>query len=133
MVVGVKQSKLDDGISNALHSDKVQIHGYNSIQHGLEKLPSGERIMLDKGQISLDLFKSVSHMNIIHAESPATLLKACKNETEMPGVSNHIADVLDRGWHYATLYFGETQIRTGHIVAAALQSRELRRAYILPS
>src|SRR3954453_10627092 len=26
-----------------------------------------------------------------------------KNETEMPTVSNTLIDLLDRGWHYATL------------------------------
>src|SRR5262245_27720746 len=52
-----------------------------------------------------------------------------KNETEMPGVSTQITDVLDRGWHYATLFFGETQIRTGHLLVAALKSNELRRAF----
>ncbi len=51
-----------------------------------------------------------------------------KNETEMPGISTQITDVLDRGWHYATLFFGETQIRTGHALVAALKSPELRRA-----
>ena len=51
-----------------------------------------------------------------------------KNETEMPGISNQVAEALDRGWHYATLLFGETQIRTGHILVAALKSLELRRA-----
>ena len=50
-----------------------------------------------------------------------------KNETEMPGVANNVVDVLDRGWHYATLFFGETQIRTGHVLVAALKSLELRR------
>jgi type VI secretion system protein VasG len=53
-----------------------------------------------------------------------------KNETEMPGVSNTIVDLLDRGWHYATLFFGETQIRTGHILSGGLKSTELRRAFI---
>jgi type VI secretion system protein VasG len=52
-----------------------------------------------------------------------------KNETEMPTVSNTVMDLLDRGWHYATLFFGETQIRTGHILVGALQSRELSRAF----
>ena len=52
-----------------------------------------------------------------------------KNETEMPGVSTQITDMLDRGWHYATLFFGETQIRTGHLLVAALKSNELRRAF----
>ena len=52
-----------------------------------------------------------------------------KNETEMPSVSNTVIDLLDRGWHYATLYFGETQIRTGHVLVGAMQSRELWRAF----
>lgn len=51
-----------------------------------------------------------------------------KNETEMPGVSNTLVDMLDRGWHYATLFFGETQIRSGHLLVAALNTLELRRA-----
>jgi type VI secretion system protein VasG len=50
-----------------------------------------------------------------------------KNETEMPGVANSIVDGLDRGWHYATLFFGETQIRTGHVLVAILKSTDLRR------
>ena len=51
-----------------------------------------------------------------------------KNETEMPTVSNTMMDLLDRGWHYATLFFGETQIRTGHVLVGAMQSRDLDRA-----
>ena len=50
-----------------------------------------------------------------------------KNETGMPGVSTQLTDVLDRGWHYATLLFGEVQIRTGHVLLAALKGIELRR------
>jgi type VI secretion system protein VasG len=53
-----------------------------------------------------------------------------KNETEMPGISNQVADALDRGWHYGTLLFGETQIRTGHLLVALLKSTELRRALV---
>src|ERR1700722_11194694 len=51
-----------------------------------------------------------------------------KNETEMPAVSNTVIDLFDRGWHHATLFFGETQIRTGHLLVGALQSRDLARA-----
>src|SRR5215468_10263956 len=52
-----------------------------------------------------------------------------KNETEMPSVSNVVIDLLDRGWHYATLFFGETQIRTGHVLVAGLKSNDIRRAF----
>src|ERR1700738_4267271 len=51
-----------------------------------------------------------------------------KNETEMPAVSNTVMDLLDRGWYYATLFFGETQIRTGHLLVGALKKNDLRRA-----
>ena len=51
-----------------------------------------------------------------------------KNETEMPAISNTVMDLFDRGWHHATLFFGETQIRTGHLLVGALQSRDLARA-----
>jgi type VI secretion system protein VasG len=50
-----------------------------------------------------------------------------RNETEMPGVSAQITDILDRGWHYATLMFGEGQIRTGHILFAGLKTPDLLR------
>jgi type VI secretion system protein VasG len=40
-----------------------------------------------------------------------------------------VIDLFDRGWHYATLFFGETQIRTGHLLVGALQSRELSLAF----
>jgi len=49
------------------------------------------------------------------------------NKTEMPGISENIIDALDRGWHYATLMFGETQIRTGHILSAVLKEPKLAR------
>ncbi len=51
-----------------------------------------------------------------------------KNETEMPGISNHMTDILDRGWHYATLLFGEVQIRSGHALIAGLKATEIKRA-----
>ena len=44
-----------------------------------------------------------------------------KNETEMPGIATQITDALDRGWHYATLFFGETQIRTGHVLVGGAE------------
>ena len=56
-----------------------------------------------------------------------------ENETEMPGISNTLVDVLDRGWHYATLFFGEPQIRSGHLIVASLKSLELKRALLANS
>ena len=79
-----------------------------------------------------DLSLTVDHYKLDRAkllkDIAATIDGFRKQETEMPGISNQITDLLDRGWYYATLFFGETQIRTGHLLLGALKSRELRRA-----
>src|SRR5687768_7999690 len=51
-----------------------------------------------------------------------------QNQTGMPEVSDHVQEILDGGWYYATLFFGETQIRTGHLLVGAFKKPELRRA-----
>jgi type VI secretion system protein VasG len=76
---------------------------------------TADHFKLDRGKLMTDITAVVDGFR--------------KNETEMPAVSNTVMDLLDRGWHYATLFFGETQIRTGHLLAGALQSRELARAF----
>lgn len=79
-----------------------------------------------------DLALTADHFKLDRARLLAEIGAAAdgfrRNETEMPGISNTVVDLLDRGWHYATLFFGETQIRTGHVLVAALKSLELRRA-----
>ncbi len=49
------------------------------------------------------------------------------NKTEMPEISDTVIDALDRGWYYATLMFGETQIRSGHILTALLKDPRTQR------
>jgi type VI secretion system protein VasG len=76
---------------------------------------AADHFKLDRGKLMTDVTAVISALR--------------KRETEMPTVSNTVMDLLDRGWHYATLFFGETQIRTGHLLVGALQSRELTRAF----
>jgi type VI secretion system protein VasG len=75
---------------------------------------TADNFRLDRNKLLMDINAAISGFR--------------KNETEMPSVSNTVMDMLDRGWHYATLFFGETQIRTGHALVGALQSHELSRA-----
>ncbi|MEM7683806.1 MAG: type VI secretion system ATPase TssH [Paracoccaceae bacterium] len=50
-----------------------------------------------------------------------------KGVTEMPQVSEQIVDTLERAWFYATLFFGEMQIRTGHVLMGMLKDMKLNR------
>src|SRR5580698_3168068 len=81
-----------------------------------------------------DLALTADHFKLdrakLLADATAIVNGFKRNETEMPGISNQVADALDRGWHYATLLFGETQIRTGHLLVAMLKSLELKRALV---
>lgn len=84
-----------------------------------------------------DFALSLDHFKIDRARLIAdltTLVSGLRTrETEMPGISAQIADALDRGWHYATLFFGETQIRTGHLLVGMLSFPDLKRAVLQAS
>lgn len=82
-------------------------------QQGSDLALTADKYGLDRGRLSADLARAVDGLK--------------RSETEMPGIANGVADLLDRGWHYATLLFGEMQIRSGHLLVAALKSNDLRR------
>ncbi|HMI00773.1 MAG TPA: type VI secretion system ATPase TssH, partial [Bradyrhizobium sp.] len=75
---------------------------------------TAEHFKLDRAKLLMDLGDAIGNLR--------------QNQTEMPEVSEQVQEVLDSGWYYATLLFGETQIRTGHLLAGAFKKNELRRA-----
>jgi type VI secretion system protein VasG len=113
-----------EALFKALRQAKSAGNRNVELAHWLVHILQGERtdIGLTADHFKLDRGKLLTDV-------AAVLNGFAKNETEMPAVSNTVMDLLDRGWHYATLFFGETQIRTGHILVGALQSRELARAF----
>ncbi|MDQ7774636.1 MAG: type VI secretion system ATPase TssH [Paracoccus aminovorans] len=68
---------------------------------------------LDRGRMLKDLGRAMDGLQ--------------KNVTETPGISERLADGLNHAWTYATLFFGEAQIRTGHLLVALLNDPVLRR------
>jgi type VI secretion system protein VasG len=43
-------------------------------------------------------------------------------------LSSHVENAVERGWVYATLMFGEGQVRTGHLAVGMLKTPSLRNA-----
>jgi len=74
---------------------------------------------LDRGKALKDIDKSMSTLE--------------KNITETPGISESLSDTMNHAWTYATLFFGEVQIRTGHMLVAMLNDGNLRRELIFCS
>ncbi|QCI64042.1 type VI secretion system ATPase TssH [Phreatobacter stygius] len=114
-----------DAFIQALRQAKTAGNRNLELAHWLHQVMQAERTDLGA---TLDYFKV--DRGKLSAETLATINGFRKNESEMPGVANAMVDLLDRGWHYATLFFGEVQIRTGHALLAAMKSMDLRRALI---
>ncbi len=49
-----------------------------------------------------------------------------RGSTSISDLSSHIEDAVERGWVYGSLLFGESQVRTGHLVVGILNTRALR-------
>ncbi len=73
-------------------------------------------LKLDRGRALKDLDRAMAALR--------------KGVTESPGIADTLGDALNHAWTYATLFFGEVQIRTGHALVAALSDPHLRRELI---
>lgn len=79
-----------------------------------------------------DLHHIVKQFNI----NPARLVKDMTNaldrlprgSTSISDLSSHIEEAVERGWVYGTLMFGESQVRTGHLMVGILKTRGLTNA-----
>ena len=110
-----------DAFMQALRHAKNEGNRHLELSHWLFHLVSNER-----SDISVTLIQSGGDRARLLADLQRAVEGLRKNVTEMPGISGGVTDLLDRGWHYATLLFGEAQIRSGHLLVAALKGKELR-------
>jgi type VI secretion system protein VasG len=56
-----------------------------------------------------------------------------RGATSVSDISARVEDATERAWVWATLRFGATSIRTGHLIVAMLKTRELRNAALAVS
>jgi type VI secretion system protein VasG len=77
-----------------------------------------------------DLQQLIAHYRIdndaLNRDLTAALDRLPRGATSVSDISEHIADVIERGWVFGTLMFGATQVRTGHLVVGMLKTPRLR-------
>ncbi|MGR8928999.1 MAG: type VI secretion system ATPase TssH [Gammaproteobacteria bacterium] len=56
--------------------------------------------------------------------------KLPRGSTAISDFSPHIEESVERGWVYGTLLFGETQVRSGHLLVGALKTKTLGNALL---
>jgi type VI secretion system protein VasG len=49
-----------------------------------------------------------------------------RGATSISDLSEHVENAVERGWVYGTLMFGESQVRTGHLLFGMLKTPSLR-------
>ena len=113
-----------DAFMRALRHAKKRGHAMSSWRTGCCTSCPNDRSDVS---LALDHYK-IDRARAAEGRRPTSSTASARTRPRCLASRTQITDVLDRGWHYATLFFGETQIRTGHLLVAALKSRELRRA-----
>jgi len=53
-----------------------------------------------------------------------------RGATSISDLSSHVEDAVERGWVFGTLLFGESQVRTGHLVVGILKTKDLRHGLL---
>jgi type VI secretion system protein VasG len=82
-----------------------------------------------------DLHRIIKHFGLEPARLARDFTESLdglpRGATAISDLSPHIEDAVERGWVFATLMFGESQVRTGHLVVGILKTPVLRNT--LPS
>ncbi len=53
-----------------------------------------------------------------------------RGSTSISDISSNVEEAVERAWVFATLMFGEAQVRTGYLIVSILQTRSLRNVLV---
>jgi type VI secretion system protein VasG len=81
-----------------------------------------------------DVLRIVKHFEIdtsrLAKDLTDTLDRLPRGATSISDLSAHVENAVERGWVYATLMYGDRQVRTGHLVVGILKTPSLRNALV---
>jgi len=81
-----------------------------------------------------DLHRIVRHFELDSSRLAKDITDALdrlpRGATSISDLSSHVENAVERGWVYATLMFGEPQVRTGHLMVGILKTPSLRNALV---
>lgn len=79
-----------------------------------------------------DLHKIIRQFNLdpsrLAKDFTDALDRLPRGSTSISDLSQHIEDAVERGWVFGTLMFGESQVRSGHLIVGILKTKGLSHA-----
>ncbi len=83
-VLFIQKEALDEKAAEYLAAKHIQVEEYGSIVSFLEKLPAGQKVLIDRRHCSYALYKTLDgKQNLIEKKNPTEALKAVKNPVEL--------------------------------------------------
>jgi len=79
-----------------------------------------------------DLGRVIQHFELnlsnLARDMTGALDRLPRGSTSLQDLSSHVDEAVERGWVYGTLMFGDSRVRTGHLLIGILKTSGLRRA-----
>src|SRR5882762_527224 len=104
---------------------KLRGNPYVELVHWLHQIVQGpdsdvhriiRRFELDSSRLAKDITDSLDRLP--------------RGASSISDLSTHVENAVERGWVYATLMFGDSQVRTGHLVVGMVKTPSLRNALV---
>jgi len=84
-----------------------------------------------------DLHRLIRQFNLepsrLAADITESLDRLPRGSTTISDLSAHVEEAVERGWVFATLMFGEAQVRTGYLMLGIVETRGLRNVLLSTS
>ena len=81
-----------------------------------------------------DLHRIVRHFELDPSRLAKDVTEALdrlpRGATSISDLSTHVENAVERGWVYATLMYGESRVRTGHLAVGMVKTPSLRNALL---
>jgi type VI secretion system protein VasG len=104
---------------------KMRGNPYVELIHWLHQILQGQ---------DSDLHRIIRHFDLDAArlakDFTDTLDRLPRGSRSIADLSSDVEEAVERGWVYGTLMFGESQVRTGHLVVGIMKTRGLRTALL---
>lgn len=112
-------SKIKDKTAGYLRENGIATENYHNLRSFLKNL-NGSRILLDKSKLNYQLYQSIPDTcTIVEGNSPITLMKAIKNQTELAGFRKAMVKdgvALVRFWRWMEESLEKNSISEGEIL-----------------
>src|SRR5690349_3491574 len=81
-----------------------------------------------------DFHRIIKHFNLDASRLAKDMVEALdrlpRGASSISDLSSHVEDAVERGWVFGTLMFGDSQVRTGHLLVGMTKTSTLRNALL---